>query len=105
MNQSYTLHAASPLLRPGLTISCEVSAGYAAEAAEQLLEIVREINEPPQGHSEFCSHGNEYYEIVFGPGGEFVQAYEHTTHVGMPSQKTTISLEEVPLAVRASAQV
>lgn len=51
MNQTYTL--TSPLLRPGVTLSVNVSSSYVAGAYDELLEKVREINEIPETEVEF----------------------------------------------------
>lgn len=50
-NNTVRIEVGSPLLRPGLTISTEVSAAYAETAAAQMLEIARAINTPasPEG--------------------------------------------------------
>ncbi|MER9911723.1 hypothetical protein NKJ71_13925 [Mesorhizobium sp. M0050] len=45
-NETVTICVTSPLLRPGLSISVEVSKRYAAEAAIDFLDIARAINEP-----------------------------------------------------------
>ena len=50
-NNTITITVASPLLRPGLTISTEVSAKYAESGVDQLMEIVGKVNKtfPPEG--------------------------------------------------------
>ncbi len=53
MNQTYTLTAQSPLLRPGVTLSVTVSANYVTGAYDELMEKVREINEGPETEVEF----------------------------------------------------
>tara|TARA_Y100000780_G_scaffold191058_1_gene178942 strand:- start:31790 stop:31960 length:171 start_codon:yes stop_codon:yes gene_type:complete len=45
-NNTVTITVGSPLLRPGLTISTDVSMGYAETAAEQMLGLARAINAP-----------------------------------------------------------
>ena len=45
MNNEYEIEAATPLLRPGLTITVRVSKDYAALAADELLEVVRDFND------------------------------------------------------------
>lgn len=45
-NNTVTITIGSPLLRPGLTLSTEVSAAYADSAAEQMLDLARRINAP-----------------------------------------------------------
>jgi hypothetical protein len=44
VNQTFKITAKSPLLRPGLEISVEVSGKYLSKACEDLLSKVREIN-------------------------------------------------------------
>lgn len=44
-NNTYRLSIASPLLRPGMTISTDVSERYVPSAAEKLMALVREINQ------------------------------------------------------------
>lgn len=46
-NEAIEIAAASPLLRPGLTIRTRASKLYAADAAADLLEIARAINTSP----------------------------------------------------------
>lgn len=43
-NTKWTITASSPLLRPGLTISVEVSENYVVEEAIKLVRKVREVN-------------------------------------------------------------
>ena len=45
MNQRYTVRAEAPLLRPGLSIQCEVSRNYVTAAKDELMALVREIND------------------------------------------------------------
>ena len=42
-NETYIITVASPLLRPGMTISTEVSARYVVPTATRLFEKAREI--------------------------------------------------------------
>ena len=44
MNNTIKIKVASPLLRPGITITTKVSSKYAVEATELLMNLVREIN-------------------------------------------------------------
>ena len=45
-NNTVTITTGSPLLRPGMTISTEVSIGYAETAADQMMDLARRINAP-----------------------------------------------------------
>lgn len=45
-NNTVTIAIGSPLLRPGMTISTEVSIGYAETAADQMMDLARRINAP-----------------------------------------------------------
>lgn len=45
-NNTVTITIGSPLLRPGMTISTEVSIGYAETAADQMMDLARRINAP-----------------------------------------------------------
>jgi len=45
MNNGFTIKAESPLLRPGLSVQTTTSKRYAKAAAEQLMDIVRDIND------------------------------------------------------------
>ena len=44
MNNKYKITATTPLLRPGLLVSTEVSARYLVRGLKRLLESVREFN-------------------------------------------------------------
>ena len=44
-NETYIIEVGSPLLRPGLRISTEVSGKYLVPTLEDLLMYVREFNE------------------------------------------------------------
>mgnify|MGYP001255381555 CR=1 FL=1 len=47
MNQTYKITAKSPLLsRPGLEIEINVSQRYVVSACRELMNLVRDINEP-----------------------------------------------------------
>jgi|GEM_PF-2595621 hypothetical protein len=51
-NETYTVKAASPLLRPGLTISTKVSKQYLVPTLIELLDKIREFNlsqDPKEG--------------------------------------------------------
>ena len=47
VNNVYTLTVGAPLLRPGLTLSTQVSEKYVASASSTLLVLVRAINQGP----------------------------------------------------------
>ncbi|MFA6338952.1 MAG: hypothetical protein WCW87_02765 [Candidatus Paceibacterota bacterium] len=44
-NETYTVEVTSPLIRPGIKISTEVSKKYLVSTLVDLLEQVREFNE------------------------------------------------------------
>lgn len=46
MNNKYTIKVGSPLLRPGLTITTEVSEAYVIPVTHALMRAVRHINVP-----------------------------------------------------------
>ena len=43
-NNTYTIEVQSPLLRPGLKISTEVSERYVVETVKKIMNMIREIN-------------------------------------------------------------
>ncbi len=43
-NETYKVEVASPLLRPGLTISTEVSKKYLVSTLNDLMDQIREFN-------------------------------------------------------------
>ncbi len=97
-NQTYTLTLSSPVLRPGLTLSTEVSAGYVADAADELLELAREINgaedvgeEPMQTAHRFEIDG-DWYELIF-EGDELVEVWQLGEH-----ERVEITGEVAPLS-------
>lgn len=46
MNNKYTIKIEAPLLRPGITITTEVSEKYLVPATDILMDMVRDINTP-----------------------------------------------------------
>ncbi len=51
-NETYLIEVSSPLLRPGLKISTEVSKGYLVTAMMDLMEQVRDFNSKQDPVSE-----------------------------------------------------
>jgi hypothetical protein len=47
MNNKYKIKIEAPLLRPGITITTEVSERYVVPVLEKVMQLVREFN---QGH-------------------------------------------------------
>ena len=43
-NETYTIKFESPLLRPGITVTCKVSKKYVANTVKDFMNIIREIN-------------------------------------------------------------
>lgn len=64
MNQNYVITATAPLLRPGIEIEVTVSRGYAAQAVEELLEVVREVNEREAERREGPLPHQEYLDAL-----------------------------------------
>lgn len=48
MNNKYTIRIEHPLVRPGITITTEASEKYLVPVTNKVMELVREINEPPK---------------------------------------------------------
>jgi hypothetical protein len=44
-NETYTIKFESPLLRPGISVSCKVSKKYVVSTVNDFMNIIREINE------------------------------------------------------------
>ena len=49
LNNRYVITVSTPLLRPGLVISTEVSSKYVIEVVGDIMEMVRAINAPESG--------------------------------------------------------
>ena len=60
MNNKYTITVGSPLLRPGLTITTEVSERYLVDAVRTLMGAIREINEEVGGKPSTGSRSLAY---------------------------------------------
>lgn len=48
MNNKYTIIIEHPLIRPGIRITTEASEKYVVPVTKKVMELVREINEPPK---------------------------------------------------------
>jgi len=65
-NETYEIEVGSPLLRPGITIRTYVSKKYVASTTKDLLNIIREINEPVDNRTELQRRTDNYNLLTTG---------------------------------------